>query len=263
VRYRSQANEQEQRLVKQLLALSRAHPRYGYRRIWGLLRAEGWRVNRKRVRRLWREHGLKVPQKQRKKRRMGSSANGAARRRATHANEVWSYDFVEDRTADGRKLKMLPIVDEFTRECLTIEVERSLTAADVVATLQFLFELRGAPKFLRSDNGPEFIAQAVKDWLAQSQVGTLYIAPGSPWENPYSESFNSRLRDELLNREVFDTLAEAKMLTEDHRLEYNHRRPHSSLGYRTPAAYAAECAAGAAGRREPAGTPRTPQAALS
>jgi transposase InsO family protein len=259
-RYVGRVTSQEQRLVARLLALSRAHPRYGYRRITALLRAEGWRVNRKRVQRLWREHGLKVPQKQRKKRRLGCSANGATRRRAEHRNQVWSYDFLEDRTADGRRLKLLPIVDEFTRECLTIEVERSMTAQEVVATLQYLFELRGVPEYLRSDNGPEFIAQAVRSWLAKSEVKTLYIKPGSPWENAYSESFNSRPRDELLNREVFATLAEAKVLTEDYRLEYNHRRPHSALGYRTPAAYAATCAGAAAGPREPAGVIQLPQA---
>ena len=260
IRYVATAATEEQRLVQQLMKLSRRHPRYGYRRMTALLRRDGWRVNQKRVQRLWREHGLKVPPKQRKRRRLGTSAHGATRRRAEHRNHVWSYDFVEDRTADGRKLKLLPIVDEFTRECLTIEVERSMTAREVVATLEYLFELRGAPQFLRSDNGPEFIAQAVRQWLQESMVGTLYIAPGSPWENPYSESFHSRLRDELLNREVFDTLKEAKVLIEDYRLEYNHRRPHSSLAYSTPAAYAARCAAGGTGRREPADVFQTPQA---
>ena len=227
----------EQRLVKRLRALSRQHPRFGYRRITRLLQVEGWRVNRKRVRRLWRQEGLKVPRKQRKKRRLGSSVNGASRYRAEHPNHVWSYDFIEDQTVDGRRLKILPIVDEFTRECLTIEVERHMTAQDVIATLRFLFELRGPPEYLRSDNGPEFIAQAVKDWLSESGVGTLYIEPGSPWQNAYSESFNSRFRDELLNRELFETLAEAKVLIEDFRLDYNHRRPHSALEYRTPAAF--------------------------
>jgi len=154
---------------------------------------------------------------------------------------VWSYDFVEDRTSDGQRLKMLPIVDEYTRECLTIEVGRSLTALEVVETLRYLVELRGAPKFIRSDNGPEFIAQAVREWLKEAGVSTLYIEPGSPWENAYSESFNSRLRDELLNREIFDSVTEACVLTEDYRMEYNHRRPHSGLGYQTPAEFAATC----------------------
>jgi putative transposase len=259
-RYVPRTEAAEQRLVKRLRELSRQHPRYGYRRITVLLQEEGWRVNRKRVRRLWRQEGLKVPRKQREKRRLGSSVNGASQRRAEYLNHVWSYDFIEDQTADGRKLKMLPIVDEFTRECLTIEVERHMTGQDVVATLRFLFELRGPPKHLRSDNGPEFIAQVVKDWLAESGVGTLYIEPGSPWENPYSESFNSRFRDELLNRELFETLAETKVLTEDYRLEYNHRRPHSALGYRTPAAFAAMYTAGQVAPGEP---PELIQAVLS
>lgn len=262
-RYVRRTSEDEPRLVKRMIALARVHPRYGYLRITALLRAEGWRVNRKRVQRLWRREGLKVPRKQRKRRRLGCSANGALRRRAEYRNHVWSYDFIEDQTADGRKVKILPIVDEFTRECLTMEVERHMTAREVVDTLAFLFELRGAPRYLRSDNGPEFIAHAVKQWLTRSAVDTLYIEPGSPWENPYSESFNSRLRDELLNRELFDTLYEAKVLTEDFRLEYNHRRPHSALGYRTPAAYAASCAAGVGAPGEPPAVSRIPQAALS
>lgn len=263
LRYQVRSSAEEQRLVERMRSLAQAHPRFGYRRVWALLRAEGWRVNRKRIRRLWRAEGLKVPQKQRKKRRLGDSGNAVTRRRAERPNQVWSYDFVADQTADGRPLKLLPVLDEFTRECLTIEVERSLTAQDVVDTLRYLFELRGAPQYLRSDNGPEFIAQALRSWLQKSGVETLYIEPGSPWENAYSESFNSRLRDECLNREVFESLAEAKVLTEDHRLEYNHRRPHSALGYRTPAAYAAACAVEAAGPREPAGVVRTPHVLLS
>jgi len=263
VRYVRRTADAEQRLVARLRELSRAHPRYGYRRITAVLRQEGWRVNRKRVQRLWRQEGLRVPRKQRKKRRWGCSANGAALRRSQWPNQVWSYDFIEDQTADGRKLKILPIVHEFTREGLTIEVERSFTAKDVDETLKFLFELRGAPDYLRSDNGPEFIAAAVKTWLAESAVDTWYIEPGSPWENPYSESFNSRFRDELLNREVFETLTEAKVLIEDHRLEYNHRRPHSALGYRTPAAYAVTWAMGRADPREPAELLRPAQATLS
>ena len=242
-RYRLRERSDEKSLLGRMRQLSRRHPRFGYRRIWVLLRQEEWRVNRKRVRRLWRENGLKVPQKQCKRRRLGWSGNGSQRLRSQRKNQVWSYDFVMDQTNDGRRLKMLAVVDEYTRECLTIEVERSLNAQDVVATLRYLFELRGAPTYLRSDNGPEFIAEAVKAWLRASGVSTLYIEPGSPWENAYSESFNGRLRDELLNREEFATLKEAKVLLEDWRLEYNHRRPHSSLGYQTPAAFAASCAA--------------------
>jgi transposase InsO family protein len=220
---------------------ARAHPRYGYRRIWALLRMDGWIVNRKRVHRLWRREGFRVPQKQRKKRRLGTSANGVVRRRAEHMNQVWCYDFVKDQTTEGRPLKFLPIEDEHTRECLALEVDRSITAQDVIETLRYLFEVRGAPQFIRSDNGPEFIAQAIRDWLKATGVETLYIEPGSPWENAYSESFNSRFRDELLDRELFTSLAEARVLSEDYKLEYNHRRPHSALGYRTPAAFATAC----------------------
>jgi putative transposase len=238
-RYVGAEREREEELLLRIRALARENPRYGYRRIRALLKREGRAVNLKRVHRLWRREGLKVPQVQRKRRRLGGSENGCTRHRAERPNHVWSYDFVMDQTAEGKRLKMLPVVDEFTRECLTIEVERSLTAEDVVSTLEYLFEVRGVPEHIRSDNGPEFIAEAVKSWLARRGSKTLYIEPGSPWENAYSETFNSRLRDELLDREVFETLKEAKVILEDHRLEYNHRRPHSSLGYRTPAEFAA------------------------
>jgi len=231
--------------VKRMKQLAARHPRFGYRRIWALLRAENYRmdggepVNVKRVHRLWKQEGLKVPKKQRKRRRLGHSGNSCTRCRAERVNHVWSYDFVMDQTTDGRRLKLLPVVDEYTRQCLAIEVERHLTADDVVNTLRYLFELRGAPGFIRSDNGPEFIALAVKAWLNQSGSQTLYIEPGSPWENAYCESFNGKLEDELLNREEFETLKEAKVLVEDWRLAYNHHRPHSSLNYMTPAAFAA------------------------
>jgi len=238
-RYEPAEPDDEKALVKRMRELSAEHPRYGYRRVWALLRQEKFAVNKKRVHRLWRREGLKVPHKQRKRRRLGHSENSCTRRKAEHPDHVWSYDFVMDRTSVGRRLKLLPVVDEFTRECLAIEVERSLTAADVVATLRYLFELRGPPDFIRSDNGPEFVADAVKAWLKESGCGTLYIEPGSPWENAYVESFNGRLEDELLDREEFATVREAKVLVEDHRLEYNHRRPHSALGYMTPAAFAA------------------------
>ena len=180
-----------------------------------------------------------MPRIQRKRRRLGQGENGCTPRKAERPNHVWSYDFIHDQTADGRGLKLLPVVDEFTWECLTIEVERHLTAKEVVSTLEYLFEVRGEPEFIRSDNGPEFIAEAVRGWLAGRGAKALYIAPGSPWENAYSETFNGRLRDELLDREVFETLKEAKVIVEVHRLGYNHRRPHSSLGYRTPAEFAA------------------------
>lgn len=165
-----------------MLALVRQHPRYGYRRIWALWRRDGWRVNRKRIYRPWRAEGLKVPQKRRKTGRLGTSANSCIRRAAEHMNHVWSYDFVMDQTIDGRPLKLLPIVDEFTRECLCINVARSIKASDVVETLRQLFAVRGAPMFIRSDNGPEFVARAVRDWLAASGVDTLFIEPGSPWD---------------------------------------------------------------------------------
>lgn len=238
-RYVGSGRERDQALLSRVRQLAREHPRYGYRRITALLRREGWSVDRKRVHRLWRREGLRVPQIRRKRRRLGGSEHGCIRHRAERPDHVWSYDFIIDQTADGRRLKVLPIVDEYTRECLAIEAERSLTAEDVVSTLEYLFEVRGVPEHIRSDNGPEFIAEEVKGWLARRGSKTLYIEPGSPWENAYSETFNSRLRDELLDREVFATLREAKVLLEDHRLEYNHRRPHSSLGYRTPAEFAA------------------------
>jgi transposase InsO family protein len=254
-RYRAVRRDDDEALVKRMLALVGEHPRYGYRRIGALLHGEGFRVNRKRVYRLWRREGLKVPKKQRKHRRLGTSANGCVRRRAEHMNHVWSYDFVMDQTIDSRPLKLLPIVDEYTRECLSIDVERSLTASAVIETLRQLFAVRGAPQFIRSDNGPEFVARAVRDWLAASGVDTLYIEPGSPWENAYSESFNSRFRDELLDRELFVDLRESRVVVEDYRLDYNHVRPHSALGYQTPAAFAATCLAAPRNEGRPLGAP--------
>jgi transposase InsO family protein len=238
-RYEPAEDQSEKALVKRMKELSGTHRRYGYRRVWALLRAEKFMVNLKRVHRLWKQEGLKVPRKQRKKRRLGHSGNSCTRHKAEHKDHVWSYDFVMDQTSDGRRLKLLPVVDEFTRECLAIEVERNLTAAEVVGTLKYLFELRGIPRYIRSDNGPEFIADAVKAWLKESGSSTLYIEPGSPWENAYCESFNGKLEDELLNGEQFETLKEAKVLVEDWRLDYNHHRPHSSLKYKTPATFAA------------------------
>jgi len=213
-----------------MVGLSRENPRYGYRRVWALLRREGFKVNKKRMHRLWREEGLKVPNKQHKRRRLvGTSENASNRKRAKYKDHVWSYDFVIDRTEDGRRLKMLPVVDEYSRECLTIEVQRSITAEDVVRTLAALFEERGEPSFIRSDNGSEFIAQAVKCWLEVSGVKALYIEPGSPWENAYSETFISRFGDELLKREVFTSLLEAKVLVEGYRNHYNCRRRYCQM----------------------------------
>ena len=252
-RYRPREREKDGPLVKRMLELARLHPRYGYRRTAALLRAEGRQVNVKRVHRLWRQEGLKVPRKQVRKRRLGSSVNGIVHHTAEHRDHVWSYDFIKDQTTDGRSFKLLPIVDEYTRECLSLDVSRSMKAADVVATLAYLFEVRGVPRFIRSDNGPEFVARAVKRFLKERGVETLFIEPGSPWENAYVESFNSRLRDELLDRELFTSLTEAKVVVEDHRLDYNHRRPHSSLDYQTPASFAASLAGPAVGA-----TPRPP-----
>jgi putative transposase len=238
-RYVSTKVSKDAAVVQRLAAFSRENPRYGYRRVWALLRREGWAINKKRVQRLWREADLKVPAKERKRRRMGTSENGCTRRRAEYIDHVWSYDFAMDATEDGRRLKVMPVVDEYSRECLALEVERSITAENVVEVLDKLFSERGEPAYIRSDNGPEFIAQAIKGRLESSGVKTLYIEPGAPWENAYSETFISRLRDELLDREVFANLKEAQVLAEDHRDHYNHRRPHGALGYLTPAEFAA------------------------
>lgn len=238
-RYQPHRRDDEGQLTRMMLELVRQHPRYGYRRIWALLRERGFAVNRKRVHRLWKSNGLKVPVKQHKKRRMGSSDNSCIRRRAGHKNHVWAWDFIFDRTSDGRSIKWLSVIDEFTRECLALEVERSMNATEVLDVLIELVAVRGLPEHIRSDNGPEFIAVAIRSWLATAKVGALYIEPASPWENGYAESFGSKLRDELLNADVFDNVPMAKALGLSWRLEYNHRRPHSSLGYRTPAAFAA------------------------
>jgi transposase InsO family protein len=227
-------------LSQRMVELSRENPRYGYRRTWALLRREGWAVNKKRVQRLWRGAGLKVPRKQHKRRRMsGSRENSVTRRRAEYPGHVWSCDFAMDATEDGRRVKVLPVVDEYTRECLSLEGQRSITASGVMDTLRRLFMERGEPDYIRSDNGPEFIAEALKEWLALSGVKTLYIEPGSPWENAYSETFVSQLRDELLERELFANLKEAQVLLEDHRRHYNQERPHGALGHLTPAEFAA------------------------
>ena len=225
----------EPRLVGRITKLASDYGRYGYRRITALLRREGWCVNHKRVERLWRREGLKVPQKQPKRRRLWFNDGSCIRLRPTHRDHVWSYDFVQARTHDGRAFRMLTVIDEFTRECLAIDVARRLTSEDVLERLSDLFIRRGVPEHIRSDNGAEFTATRVREWLQRIDVKTLYIEPGSPWENGYVESFNGKLRDELLEREIFDTLWEAKVLIERWRREYNTVRPHSSLGYRPPA----------------------------
>lgn len=238
-RHRPKVRDDEPALLSRIEALVQRHPRYGYRRIWALLRAEGWRMNRKRVYRLWKTKGYKVPRKQVKRRRVGISANGIVRHRATGINDIWCWDFVHDRDEKGRALKWLMIEDEFTREGLALEVARSIKAEDVLDVLSELMAIRGAPQHIRSDNGPEFIARSIRRFLAQAGVQTLYIEPGAPWQNGYAESFNSRLRDELLSQEMFADVKEAASLADHWRNHYNHRRPHSSLGYMTPAAFAA------------------------
>jgi len=245
-RYQAVLRDDEPALVKRMHELVRRHPRRGYRMIWGMLRLEGWRVNKKRIHRLWKQERLTVPRKQRKRRRLGSSENGIERRRAEHRDHVWCVDFIHDRDERGRSLKWLSVVDEFTRECLALEVERSIPAAGVVEALTDLFMIRGVPRHVRSDNGPEFIADEIRRLASLTGVENLYIEPGAPWENGYAESFHSRLRDELLNAELFVDVRDARALAAAWKNEYNHRRPHSSLGYVPPAMFAARCEAGRA-----------------
>ena len=225
----------EPRLVDRMIELATMYGRYGYRRITGLLRREGWLVNHKRVERLWRLEGLKVPQQQPKRGRLWLADGSCVRRRPTYRHHVWAYDFVAERTHDGRPVKILAVVDEYSRECLALVVARQLRSIDVLEALAGLFVTHGVPAHIRSDNGPEFTATLVRLWLGALGVETLFIEPGSPWENGYVESFNGKLRDELLDREIFFTLAEAKILIERWRREYNTVRPHSALGYRPPA----------------------------
>jgi len=222
-------------LTADIVGLATQYGRYGYRRITALLQAAGWAVNDKRVERIWRLEGLKVPQKQPKKGRFWLNDGSCLRLRPERPNHVWSYDFVEDRTHNGRKFRMLNVIDEFTRECLAIRVDRRLKSTDVIDVLSDLFILRGVPGHVRSDNGPEFIARAVREWIVAVGARTAFIEPGSPWENGYCESFNSKLRDELLNGEIFYSLAEARIVIEGWRVHYNTQRPHSSLGYKPPA----------------------------
>jgi putative transposase len=238
-RYTGHPQDDEPKLVVRMLELVRQRPRFGYRRIAALLRAEGWSVNVKRVYRLWRREGLKVPRRTRKRRGIGTSANACHVRRAEHQDHVWTWDFVFDRTTSGTTLKWLSIVDEHTRECLALKVSRSITSEDVIDTLAELFAMRGVPRCVRSDNGPEFVAQAIGRWFEKTGVTALYIEPGAPWENGYAESFHSRLRDEFLGLNAFADLREARALTVAWREDYNHQRPHSSLGYQTPAGFAA------------------------
>jgi putative transposase len=227
--------DDEAALTADIIALALQYGRYGYRRITAMLHQAGWVVNVKRVERIWRREGLKVPPKQPKRGRLWLNDGSCIRLRPEYPNHVWSYDFVEDRTHNGRKYRMLNVIDEFTREGIAIRVSRKLKALDVIDVLSDLFILRGIPAHIRSDNGPEFIASAVREWIAAVGAKTAYIMPGSPWENGYIESFNSKLRDELLDGEIFYTLQEAKVVIECWRQHYNTVRPHSSLGYKPPA----------------------------
>ena len=222
--------------------LVREYPRYGYRMITAKLRQGGWRVNFKKIYRLWCREGFKVPRKTRKRRRLGHHGNSCVRRRAEHKDHVWTWDFIHDRTANGQPLKWLAITDEYTRECLALEVDRSITADRVLDILTNLFVTRGVPRHIRSDNGPEFIAKVIQEHGEQSGLQMLYIEPGAPWENGFAESFFSRLRDELLNIEEFMNLAEAQWFAKRRWHEHNEERPHSSLGYQTPAEFASQLA---------------------
>jgi transposase InsO family protein len=237
-RYEKRLPEDEEQLVERIESLACEYGRYGYRRITALLRREGLEINHKRVQRIWRQEGLRVPRRQPKRGRLWLGDGSCIRLRPQRKDHVWAYDFVEDRTHDGRKLRILSIVDEYTREWLD--------------QLAALFMYRGIPKHIRSDNGPEFTVKAVRDWLSRIGVKTLFIEPGSPWENGYVESFNGKFRDEFLDRELFYSLEEARVLTEMWRQEYNHVRPHGALGYRPPAPVARLLAeAGSATLRRP------------
>lgn len=225
-----------QRLKERIEEVCLKNPRYGHRRITAVLKREGWRVNKKRIQRFMRREGLKVTMKSKRRKRIGISTS--ERKKAQYKGHVWSWDFLHDRTEDGRQLRFLTIVDEYTRECFAIRAGRSLGSTEVIGELRSLMATCGAPEHIRSDNGSEFISAAIKSWLSASSIGTIYIEPGSPWENPYIESFNGKLRDECLNREIFTSVLEARVIVEDWRREYNENRPHSSLGYVPPAEFA-------------------------
>ena len=225
----------EERLRQDIITLSETYGRYGYRMVTGLLNNAGWHVNHKRVERIWRSEGLKVPRKHKKRGRLWLNDGSCVRLRPKRPNHVWSYDFVHERTHDGRAFRTLNIIDEFSKEALMIRVNRKLNSTDVVDALTDLFILRGPPAYIRSDNGPEFVAEKVRKWITTVGAKTAFIEPGSPWENGYCESFNSRFRDELLNGEIFYSLKEAQIIIEKWRVHYNTVRPHSSLGYKPPA----------------------------
>ena len=234
-RYSPMARVDEDALTQAIVSLASEYGRYGYRRITALLRSAGWRVGKDRVQRIWRREGLKVPQKQRSRRRLWRNDGSCVRLRPERPNQVWSYDFVSDRTEEGRKLRILTLLDEYTRECLALPVRRRMGCRQVIETLSEVMLWRGIPEHIRSDNGPEFIARELRQWLSNLGTGTLYIEAGSPWENGYCESFNGKLRDECLNGEIFYSLKEAQIVIGQWRQQYNTVRPHSALGYRSPA----------------------------
>lgn len=241
LRYKSKKPDKDRAITKELHRLAELHPRRGYRYIGQLLRKDFPSLNLKRVYRLWRQAGLQVPQKKpNKKKRLGKAENGLSRKRASRPNEVWSYDFLFDTTERGQTLKMMPIIDEFTRECVGLVVSESIKADDVVSEFERLFAERGIPEGIRSDNGPEYISSRVRSFLAQNEVEALFIEPGAPWQNGQSESFNSRFRDEFLNCELIYDVKEGKVLAEEYRVGYNERRLHSALDYKTPATFAQE-----------------------
>lgn len=248
-RYESKRPQLDAELLAEMRSISAKRPCYGSPRVHAALVKRHWEVNHKRVERIWKEEGMQVPRKRHKRKRisLGGSENSCVRKRALRPNHVWSYDFVTDYTERGRQLRMLVVIDEFTRESLAIEVRKSFTAPQVLDVLGYLFAVRGAPEHIRSDNGPEFVARTVRRWLDRANVKTLYIAKASPWENGYVESFNSRFRQELLDRELFLGLDDARWVIDRWRLDYNHHRPHSSLGYQAPAEFAAGWAASAPG----------------
>ncbi len=262
-RYTARVREDEPKLIKCILELVRKYPRYGYRFITAKLQQAGWAINAKRVYRIWRREGLKVPQKKRKKQRLGTSKNACMRRRSTKMNDVWSWDFTFDRTTSGSALKWFSIIDEYTRENLCLKVGRSITSEDVIDALAEIISKRGVPNHIRSDNGPEFVAKSIQKWLKKLEVQTMYIQPGSPWENGYAESFNSRFRDEFLATEEFENIRSARRMTRNWRTEYNESRPHSSLGYRTPKQFALEQRSAPAPQTRTASSPFTITAASS
>lgn len=241
-RYVPDEDAEEKALVVAMLAVVAAHPRFGCRRVTAVLRREGWKVNKKRVHRLWKREGLRVPKRVVKRRRLGSSEQGCVRKKAERPQHVWSLDFAHDRTENGRPLKILAVVDEYTRVGLALEVRRSITAAGVIDVLEQLFAEHGMPEHIRSDNGPEFIAKELRDWLGRRGVAPLYIEPGSPWENGFGESFIGRYRDEVLDVEIFTTLLEGQVVSRDWLRNYNHERPHGALDHATPVEFAARCA---------------------